>query len=451
MRNSLFFVVIIFSFITSSAGAQNYIPFDDNEPFLSKWKSSLFNSYIKDSLSIEGQYKKEILKEYRERYSDLKNMFEKKFIVSAPEASEYLELIAQKLIDNNLLLKGLHPRVVFSRAWWPNASSYGEGTILFNLGMFTQLENESQLAFILGHELAHLYLDHSNKAIMQFVNTIHSKELKSEIKKIEKSEYEQNKKATALLTGLVFNTRRHSREHEKEADSLSFVFLSNTSFDARQSITALNILDSIDDRKFDIASFLKNQFNFVEYPFRDSWVKKQSSFFGGPVSNLTDQQKDSLKTHPDCALRIKILEPRVHSLSHFGNPFLISETKFTTLKERSRYDVVDKLLKDEHLSLCLFYSLQLFDKNQNDPWLAGTIGECLNRLYLHQKEHTLGKVVDLPNPSGDEDYNTLLQFIQEARLQDFASISHYFLNKYKEVYKNERLQKAVTNNDLIFK
>ncbi|HXB08784.1 MAG TPA: hypothetical protein VNW04_16750 [Puia sp.] len=51
-------------------------------------------------------------------------------------------------------------------------------------------------------------------------------------------------------------------------------------------------------------------------------------------------------------------------------------------------------------------------------------------MYTAQKGHTLGKVIDLPSPYYPENYNLLLQWVQNLYLEDLAAINYYYLIRY---------------------
>src|SRR5436853_5092109 len=93
------------------------------------------------------------------------------------------------------------------------------------------LANEAELAFVLCHELAHYYLDHSNKRIKKDIETVNSEEYKQEFKRISKSEYHISEQLEKLITKFAYGSSRHSRENEAEADRQGFLFLKNTGFD----------------------------------------------------------------------------------------------------------------------------------------------------------------------------------------------------------------------------
>ena len=79
----------------------------------------------------------------------------------------------------------------------------------------------------------------------------------------------------------------------------------------------------------------------------------------------------------------------------------------------------------------MYYALELLDANPDNVYLVTIIGKCYNEMYSNQKDHTLNRVVDLPSPYSDENYDALTQFIQNISLNNMASLGYYFLNNYK--------------------
>ena len=53
-----------------------------------------------------------------------------------------------------------------------------------------------------------------------YVNTIYSDDFQKELKSIKKAEFNTKERVEKLALGLAFNTRRHSRYKESEADSM---------------------------------------------------------------------------------------------------------------------------------------------------------------------------------------------------------------------------------------
>ena len=71
-------------------------------------------------------------------------------------------------------------------------------------------------------------------------------------------------------------------------------------------------------------------------------------------------------------------------------------------------------------------------------YLHTMVGKCLNEIYQRQKDHTLGQIVDLPGPDNNEEYNMLLNLIQNIRLNELAALSYYYMQQHTEKFKNDK-------------
>jgi predicted Zn-dependent protease len=259
-------------------------PEDDSGKY-KEWMNATEKRYQQDILSLTGKNKKYLVELYKERFDMIRKMYDQKEIVAAGEPNAYLQSLYSEIVKSNPTLQQLEARVAFSRAWWPNASSMGEGTILFNIGLFHKLQNESQAAFVICHELAHLYLRHSNNNIDRFVNTVHSEEFQQEIKRIEKSQYKQGQQLDALVKTLTFRSRKHSREYEAQADSMALEWMKNTAFDVQEVLSCLHLLDSVDGDKYRVSPGIDRVLNCKEYPFQAKWIKEEKTLFSAMAAN----------------------------------------------------------------------------------------------------------------------------------------------------------------------
>ena len=138
-------------------------------------------------------------------------------------------------------------QLVLSRNPEPNAHAMGNGTVMLNIGLLARLENESQLAFILCHELAHVQARHMDNGLRERLTTWHSKELKREVRRIVAEEYNIGSKLKTLALGMSLSSNYHQRKYEKQADSLGYVLLGRTKFEAPQAYRVLQLLDKMDE------------------------------------------------------------------------------------------------------------------------------------------------------------------------------------------------------------
>lgn len=398
--------------------------------------ASLFTKYEQDyrngltRLPVEN--KKDYEEIYQLRWDHIKEVFDKKELYTATDAQQYLDALVKEVVSANPLLQGRVFHCYFSRSGIPNASYIGEGLILFNMGLFRKLENESQAAFVICHEIAHYFLQHSENSITKYVTTINSKAVQEELRKIKKTAYGKRVQMEKLVKGITFNSRRHSRDHEAQADSLAVELLHNTRFDISGAATALELLDTIDTDTLNTAECLQRLFNAKAYPFQKRWIARQEGLLGGHAQlKEEDKLEDSLKTHPDCKLRVQLLAPLTSRYAASGkSAFVVDKTAFERLKNVFQYEIVEYAYASDNYTRSLYYTISLLQERPSDAWLVTQIGKILNSCYTAQKAHTLGKRVELPSPGYSPGYNQVLQFIQNLYLEEFASISYHYLHQY---------------------
>ena len=409
-----------------------YTPFVNDSIALSRIFFSINEGYLADSATIKGDNKKFILELYRSRRDDLRKMFTDNSFFYTDKINTYLSALTGKITEANPVLNKLYPRFLFSKDFIPNAFSTGEGTIVFNIGLFSKLKNESQVIFALCHELAHLYLDHSNTSIRQHISSVYSNDVQEQLKALNKQKYEKNAALDLIEKKLAFSGRRHSRVHETEADSMGLILMKNTVFNVRESLACLAILDSIDTDTYPTEKELPAVLNTAGYPFQTKWLKKETGFFGVTAGEeVKTKDADSLKTHPDCKLRIVMLEPAVDKIIQtrsFLNP--IDAVTFNELQYSFQFEEIQYCYDSKKISRCLFLALDLLKKQPGNIYPVVMIGKCFNLMYEHQKLHTLSEIVAMPSPYRDKNYNALLEFIQNIRLRDMAGINYHFLQQF---------------------
>jgi Zn-dependent protease with chaperone function len=437
-----FVVALIFHVFQSSCFAQlqPVYRFQDDDTILKK-------KYLDQSLdrkktliaSLGKQYADDYKEVYKDQFREVELLLKSTRSLTAPEAHSYLQSVLQKIVEANEELKGLQLRVVFSRDWWPNAYSMGEGTLAVNAGLMVYLGSEAELVFVLCHELAHFQLDHSNKKIKKYIETVNSDEIKKELKRLSKEQYRVGQQLAELEKSVVFDSRRHSRDNEAEADRQAFRFMKNTGYDCNAIVSVLQLLDKIDDTLLFKPLELERVFNLNEYPFKKKWTQKETTIFSqaGDESTLTKKEKDSLKTHPDCSIRISLLEDSIKKVSSpEKKKFMVDEDMFNRLKKEFIIEITEQNFKSKNLSRNLYYSLLLLQNEVEVPMAVYSIARCLNLAYEHTKNHRFGTMLDAESKIYPADYNLLLRMLNRIRLEEIAALNYYFCARYLTAMKD---------------
>jgi hypothetical protein len=127
---------------------------------------------------------------------------------------------------------------------------------------------------------------HQEKSIDKYVTTLNSPEVQAQLRKIKGS----------------------------EADSMAVELMRHTAFALTGATSKLALLDSVDEDRWDAEGYLQRVFNSSDYPFRKKWIALEEGLLGGHAHLKSEGQSglaDSLKTHPDRGLRIKLIGPLV--------------------------------------------------------------------------------------------------------------------------------------------
>ncbi len=408
--------------------------------------SLLRNDYYQTSMqkktmllnSLGKEYAKDYRTVYEDQFSDIGELWKSSRPITAPEAHLYLQRIVQQIVKSNPELKGLDARVVFSRDWWPNAMSMGDGTIAINAGLVVGLDNEAEMVFVICHEIAHYYLQHTPKRIKQVVEYRNSEAVQREIKRLNKEEYRVNQQADELMKTMSFSSHRHSRENEAEADAWAFHFMKLTGYDCSGIRTCLEKLDHIDDTLFTTPLHLETLFNFPDYAFRPKWVQQESAIFGAMKesdSPLSKKEKDSLKTHPDCSNRIQLLTDSMQSVAGVGRRFIIDSIRFNELKSDFAFEIMEECYRDKNLSRNLYFAISYLRQHPGDQVAIYSIGRALNDLYAYQRDHVMGNAIDLERRGNPAEYNRLLKLLKQIRLSELGEVAFNFTTQYAPVMK----------------
>ncbi len=430
----LFYFQIFAIHFANSQSDSFFIPTQNDSLFFNKEFKEIEERYNTNISSIKGEFAKEFKEIYKERYDNIVQNFTSRKLYTNQQAQEYLNSLLSEIVKNNDELINLNLNIFFSKTENANATFVGENTIIFNTGLFHRLQNESQVAFVLCHELAHLYLKHSDQFIDKYVTTIYSKDFQKELNNIKNREYNKRTQLEKLALGLQFDNRKHSRYKENEADSLGLIFLTKTKFDNKESLSLLSILDNLDNENFDAEKSLKFNFNTINYPFQKSWLEKEEGLLSGHAQLKVDKTiADSLKTHPDCKKRIQNVQKLLEKYKqNYASKSIQNSTMFNVLKQKLPLENITFYEEKKQFSTVFFYTLKYLEILPNSNFLITRIGKCFNEFYNAQKIHQLNKIIMLPFPNNDESFNLVLQFIQNLNRDDYKYLSIEFLKKYEE-------------------
>lgn len=393
--------------------------------------------------ALPKDHKAAITAEYTERADSIKSELRTGDFLLDSVWTSWFDGVLQEIYSNNPSLPAADVSFYIGRGEEPNAWSVGEGSIVFNIGLLPYMENESQVAFIVCHELAHFVRNHGNQAIERYVNNLYSKETQKKLKSIERGRVDKEEKTMGLLKGMTYSSRRHSRFKESEADSLGFVLLSHTRYAPSAAWGALRMLDSIDHLNWPPIAY-KTLLDAPQFPFQDAWLTGPAkSALSLQAAALQEERvvDDSLRTHPDCQKRMELIKKQAGKPGA-GSLFVQPEANFQQLKTWSQYELIENSHHFRDYGRSLFRTLELLQEHPDDAWLNAMVVRNFYYIHRYQKAHQLRTVLDLPKPGYSKEYQKFLQFANRLQLSEMAKIGYYFCEN--------RLDKYASSEDFAF-
>jgi predicted Zn-dependent protease len=146
-----------------------------------------------------------------------------------PEALTYLNDLAQTLASGQTPSTALAPRVKILRQSQLNAFALPNGAIYINTGLLAQMDNEAQLATVLGHELTHFTHRHALKETRNATN---------------QTVFHESVASLFVLVGVppsvgqlwtLASVQGYSREMEAEADEVGLKAMVRAGYDPKES------------------------------------------------------------------------------------------------------------------------------------------------------------------------------------------------------------------------
>lgn len=307
-------------------------------------------------------------------------------ILFGDEITTYVNKVADELIkvSEDKELESLRFYVLKSSSI--NAFSTHQGIIFITTGLIAQLENESQLAFVLAHEIIHFQEKHS---INKFVDTRKDEMWKSNNhKRLEK---------------FINRQSQYSKEKEFEADELGFVLFSKTKYKLDESLKLLSVLQyshlPFDNIEFDTTFFNTDFFKIPGNKFSAIESEETISF-----TDHSDED-DEGASHPNISRRKERIKEKIKDTDQKGTHEYLADTKeqFIHIRKISRLESLQTSLLRQDYYRVIYEGFLLKKNNPNLNYIDEKIALAL---YAYSK-------IRMQAEHHEEDYDDYISSITD--------------------------------------
>jgi predicted Zn-dependent protease len=201
---------------------------DDNKAQIEEIKQQLIdqNSKFTSSQELTSSQNDIYKKKHKQKIEAELKILSSDAIIASGELYLKINSIFDKIVKSNPEIPQ-NTRLVLYRSNDFNAFTMGDNIVFVHIGLLHDLKNESQIALVISHEIAHNTLRHVEESLVESVKRETDKALEKEINGILRTEYGKVSSLNALLLPRILESREKSRSHEFEADSLGLLYLKN--------------------------------------------------------------------------------------------------------------------------------------------------------------------------------------------------------------------------------
>ncbi|HOX82825.1 MAG TPA: M48 family metalloprotease [Chryseolinea sp.] len=416
---------------TSYTARGSYIAF--TKEFTATYKDQTAQEFP-DSLYIPNRH---LVKRINaKRHAFLVSEVQKGAYVKDDSLENFVNSVLLNLVEATPSLDNHYRKIFIKRSLQANASCYGRGLFMANIGLIGRIENEDQLAFVVAHEMAHDELGHIRERILLEASTNLSLKTKEQLKKIMAGEIEPEE--IEELRNLIYGVTKHSRENELKADSMAIVLINNAGYDVDEAISALSMIEYSlkPKRPIDVDLFLP--FDAIEYPFKIEWLDEQLSLYNKDRSEISFiGLKDSVDTHPEIEFRIQELHLKKNA-SHKSVQYQDSEFANSCI-ELAEFETVETAYLQKKYDWSLFYAMQLLNRYPKNAYLISRIGKIFSTLYTSKNSGTFNFYVSRYTGYYSNELRWVSNFLKNLTKKELGDVAFYFLsnpNNFNEMNKS---------------
>jgi hypothetical protein len=418
--NILFFVLFCLTNVNAQYNegyveirAKGSIPFD-------------YLNFVRGESRVNIRNTEKLTKKEREdfRYATndaLREIFANGDIYFNDPLTDYVRLIGHQLTANTAYEDKIEFYV--SKSSEMNATSWQTGTIIVNIGLISQLENEAQLAFVLAHEIAHFNNQHPYKQYAQYIKsnrTVNSSEL-----------------AKQFSQDIDYNLK-----YEIEADSIALKTVKKFGYDLDEIQNALRLLLHFEPKEVPpFTDFLSSDIYQLE-PTKLCTFQQYRSFKRSNNSSVGHFSNSHIQTRLRSVNKlINKDDPLLFALKTVKDGrFTFERYLFDNAKYMAHFEVVYQSFSDANYLRSTFEALILLHQFPDNQYLKVKVAENFYYINYYNQKGILNKIYFDSGKIQNDDYAQLYCLINNLPKDELEQLIYGFIQEsYIDYPTNETM------------
>lgn len=365
----------------------------------------------------------------------LKRMVRARTFINNDTLQQYVDSYFDRIVKSNGLPEKKRLVLIMNSAE-SNAACYGSGVFIVTAGLLANMPDESSLAFILAHEVAHDESSHVQQSLLALSRDREARNPRAAFAKILLTDV--NTEYIDAFRTTMYASASMSREHELEADSMALAFIYRAGYPPSAGIRALHSLETMRQAE---TSRLFASVEFNDFPFKQHWLTERLKVYHRKPANTFLWSYDSLRSHPEILNRIKILSgyelparASEHGLAYGDYP------RDSTLRERvvllSAFQSVEAAYQNNQYDIAFFNLLRLLNEHPGNNYLVSRTAGILVDMYHAKNEGHLETLSQFTTNLSDSE-RLVNNFLFNLSKEEVAELAYHFLNNKGNFDRND--------------
>lgn len=392
-------------------------PLESTGSYPDDYKRLLTRSYKDVSSEQNGDIA--TLPLYLDTDIEIKDLLKSGTVLFGDTLTAYVRRIGKKMLGYSSVNAGQVNFYVL-RNTVPNAYTFADGSVFVTTGLLGRLSSESQVAFVLGHEISHYQRKHSLKEFQK----------ENELKK----EFDPKLRDENSYIRLM----HYSKDNELEADQLGMELMMRAGYNGLESpkaLHALNPLDSVQLKNANLSKFFKSDiFNY------DSIVHAVTE----PVTrvrifmNTNDESgNDKEETHPALDKRIIALQELLKN-TNYKFTGSADSIVYTPIKIQALFEMTEDAYLDGRYGESLYLSMIMLERYPKNKYLEYSIARDLFWLSEYKNQDLLDDILDPVTDNYGLSYEKFKSFFNALTENDLKKLCYSFIrSRYSEELKDD--------------
>lgn len=356
----------------------------------------------------------------------LKRMVRARTFIRNDTLQAYVERYFARIAESNGLSSGQR-LVLIMNSPERNAACYGSGVFIVTAGLLASMPDESSLAFILAHEVAHDELLHVQQTLRALSRERESRNPGAAFGRILLGDVSDNY-IDAFRTTL-YASAAMSRDHELQADSMALRLVQRAGYNPGAAGRALAALATL--RQEPLRS-LFSALDFKDFPFKTHWLDERLSIYHRKAANTFLWSFDSLRSHPRMERRIQALSTFYPDTDTWTCDRVVAQPKADSLQmlrvaRLMAFQSLEAAYTTAQYDIAFFHCMRLLQEYPADAYLVSRSATILLDLYHAKNDGDLSSLARFTTNLGEGE-RLINNFLFNISKEELAELTYHFLN-----------------------